>query len=106
VIGKVSFEDQGRSKIMRKNRGALHVYADACSGRLHGAEASGPEVEHLAHLLAWAVQLDLKVQDLLSLPFYHPVVDEGLRTALRDASRQLCERHSEPAPTMASAVGC
>jgi dihydrolipoamide dehydrogenase len=106
VIGKVSFEDQGRSKIMRKNRGALRVYADACSGRLLGAEASGPEVEHLAHLFAWAVQLGLKAQDMLSLPFYHPVVEEGLRTALRDASRRLCERHSKPMPTTASAVGC
>lgn len=106
VIGKVSFEDQGRSKIMRKNSGALHVYVDAGSGKLLGAEASGPEVEHLAHLLAWAVQLELSAQEVLSFPFYHPVVEEGLRTALRDASRQLCERHAEAMPITASAVGC
>jgi dihydrolipoamide dehydrogenase len=26
------------------------------------------------------------------MPFYHPVVEEGLRTALRDAGAQLRER--------------
>jgi dihydrolipoamide dehydrogenase len=29
---------------------------------------------------------------MLEMPFYHPVVEEGLRTALRDAAARLGER--------------
>ena len=35
------------------------------------------------------MQQKLTVHDLLGMPFYHPVLEEGLRTALRDAARQL-----------------
>ena len=85
VVGEVSFEGQGRSRVMLKNRGLLHVYVDIESGRLLGAEMFGPDAEHIGHLLAWVVQLGLTVEQILALPFYHPVVEEGLRTALRDA---------------------
>jgi dihydrolipoamide dehydrogenase len=89
VTGKVSFEDQGRSRVMRKNAGLLHVYADARNGRFLGAEMVGPRAEHIGHLLAWAHQSKMTIADMLAMPFYHPVVEEGLRTALRDACRQL-----------------
>jgi dihydrolipoamide dehydrogenase len=89
VTGSVSFEDQGRSRVMLRNRGLLHVYADCATGRLLGAELIGPDAEHLAHLIAWAHQLELSVAEVLALPFYHPVVEEGLRTALRDAQSRL-----------------
>jgi len=39
------------------------------------------------------VQHRLTVQQLLNMPFYHPTVEEGLRTALRDAATQLTELH-------------
>ena len=70
---------------MLKNRGLLHVYADIETGHLLGAEMFGPDAEHLGHLLAWATQLRLTVEEILALPFYHTIVEEGLRTALRDA---------------------
>ncbi|WP_141731192.1 dihydrolipoyl dehydrogenase [Oligoflexus tunisiensis] len=89
IVGKASYEDQGRAKIMGANQGAVHVYAEATSGRLIGADLIAPEAEHLAHLLAWSVQSQLTVQDMLRLPFYHPTLEEGLRTAVRDACRQL-----------------
>ena len=85
VTGEVSFEDQGRSRVMLRNKGLLHVYADAATGLLRGAELIGPDAEHLGHLLAWAIQGGLSVEQALEMPFYHPVVEEGLRTALRDA---------------------
>jgi len=85
VTGAVSFEDQGRSRVMLRNKGLLHVYVDVDSGRLMGAEMIGPDAEHIAHLLAWVIQLGQTVDGVLALPFYHPVVEEGLRTALRDA---------------------
>jgi len=89
VVGEVSFEDQGRSRVMLKNQGKLRVYADARNGRLLGAEMVGPRAEHIGHLLAWAHQSKQTIADMLAMPFYHPVVEEGLRTALRDACRQL-----------------
>ncbi len=85
VTGAVSFEDQGRSRVMLRNAGLLHVYADLVSGRLVGAEMIGPDVEHLAHLVAWAIQARFTLFQALEMPFYHPVVEEGLRTALRSA---------------------
>ena len=89
VTGSVSFDDQGRARVMQRNRGRLHVYAEIGTGLLLGAEMFGPDAEHIGHLLAWARQLDLTVAEMLKLPFYHPVVEEGLRTALRDAYTKL-----------------
>jgi dihydrolipoamide dehydrogenase len=89
VTGAVSFEDQGRSRVMLRNRGLAHVYAEVGSGRVLGAELIGPDAEHLAHLLAWGIQAGMTVERMLEMPFYHPVVEEGLRTALRDANQKL-----------------
>jgi len=87
--GAVSFEDQGRSRVMRANRGRLHVYGERATGRFLGAEMIGPAAEHLGHLLAWSAQRGDTVQDMLDSPFYHPVIEEGLRTALRELQRAL-----------------
>ena len=89
VTGRVDFGNQGRSRIMLKNRGLLHVYASRRTGCFLGAEMAGPRAEHIAHLLAWAAQQKLTLAQMLDMPFYHPVVEEGLRTALRDARAQL-----------------
>ncbi len=89
VTGEVSFEGQGRSRVMGKNKGLLKVYADQHSGEFLGAEMFGPAAEHIGHLLAWARQQQMTIQKMLTMPFYHPVIEEGLRTALRDTSRQL-----------------
>jgi dihydrolipoamide dehydrogenase len=91
VTGTVDFGNQGRARVMLQNKGVLHVYAERGTGRLLGAEMVGPQVEHLAHLLAWSLQQGLSVQRMLEMPFYHPVVEEGLRTALRDAAARLHE---------------
>jgi dihydrolipoamide dehydrogenase len=106
VTGSMSFENQGRSRVMRQNRGLLHVYADAKTGKLLGAQACGPAAEHLGHLLAWALQLELCVDDMLKLPFYHPVVEEGLRTALKEASAKRFHELAQTPPEVATAAGC
>ena len=74
---------------MLQNQGAARVYADPVSRRFLGAEIAGPRAEHLAHLLAWAHQAELTIDQMLAMPFYHPVVEEGLRTALRDVAAKL-----------------
>ena len=89
VTGKVSFEGQGRSRIILKNKGLMHVYADRTSGLFLGSEFIGPHAEHLAHLMSWAHQQNMTIQQMLEMPFYHPVIEEGLRTALRDAESKL-----------------
>lgn len=93
AIGEVSFKNQGRSRVMLKNQGHLRVYAEQGSGRLLGAEMFGPAAEHIAHLLAWSHQQGLTVAQMLDMPFYHPVVEEGLRTALRDVQSKLRYDH-------------
>ena len=106
VTGSVSFETQGRSRVLRQNCGLLHVYAHADTGKLLGAQACGPAVEHLGHLIAWALQLELTVDEMLKLPFYHPVVEEGLRTALRDAQQKISAAGAKTAATLPTAAGC
>lgn len=87
--GFVSFENQGRSRVMLRNKGILKVYAERGSGLFLGAEMFGPAAEHIVHLLAWAAQQRMTVSQMLDMPFYHPVIEEGLRTALRDLNHQL-----------------
>ncbi|MBS8240316.1 dihydrolipoyl dehydrogenase [Marinobacter lipolyticus] len=89
AVGEVSFEDQGRSRVIGKNHGLLRVYGERGSGQFMGAEMFGPAAEHIAHLLAWSVQRRLTVSEMLDMPFYHPVIEEGVRTALRDLNRNL-----------------
>ncbi len=88
-IGAVSYDNQGRSRVMAVNEGLVRLYADTSNCQLVGAEMFGPRVEHMAHLLAWAIHEEQKVHTLVSRPFYHPVVEEGLRTALRDLAKKL-----------------
>ncbi|MGY8872104.1 MAG: dihydrolipoyl dehydrogenase [Pseudomonadales bacterium] len=89
AVGQVSFEGQGRSRVMGKNKGIMKVYAEHGSGLLLGAEMFGPAAEHIGHLLAWALQQRLTIKEMLEMPFYHPVIEEGLRTALRDLNAKL-----------------
>lgn len=84
ATGQASFEDQGRARIMLQNKGLARVYGDIATGRFLGAEMLAPAAEHLAHLLAWALQNEMTVTRMLEMPFYHPAIEEGLRTALRD----------------------
>lgn len=85
VIGAVDWTRQGRSRVMLRNQGLLHVYMRRSDQRFVGAEMVGPDAEHVAHLLAWALQMELTVPQMLKLPFYHPTIEEGIRTSLREA---------------------
>ncbi len=89
AIGSVDFKGQGRSRVMLQNQGLLRVYGELGTGQFLGAEMAAPRGEHLAHLLAWALQQKLTVPEMLDLPYYHPVIEEGLRTALRELNRNL-----------------
>ena len=88
AIGEVDWTRQGRSRVMLRNQGLLHVYMRRSDQRFMGAEMVGPDAEHVAHLLAWALQMELTVPQMLRMPFYHPTIEEGVRTALREAVKQ------------------
>jgi dihydrolipoamide dehydrogenase len=98
AIGQVSFENQGRSRVMLQNKGMLRVYGEYGTGRFLGGEMIAPRGEHLGHLLAWAVQARMTVEQMLEMPFYHPVIEEGVRTALRDLAAELAKDASQTDP--------
>ena len=85
VVGARNFDTQGRARLLKKNRGLLHIYARKSDGLLLGAEMVAPRGEHLAHHLSWAMEQNMTIIDMLRLPFYHPVVEEGMENALYDA---------------------
>ena len=89
VVGERDFSTQARARVMQNNRGVLHIYARKSDGLILGAEMCAPRAEHFAHELAWAIEQGMTVAQMIALPYYHPVVEEGLQNALHDAYHQL-----------------
>jgi len=85
VIGEFAMGPHGRALVMANNKGLVRLYADKDSGKLLGACMVAPRAEHLAHLLAWSIEQGLHLQEMLRYPFYHPVFEEALQSAIRDA---------------------
>lgn len=91
MTGQVDYSDQGRAKVQARAEGLARIHARAKDGRLVGASLCAPGGEHLAHLLAWAIQCGMTATDALDLPVYHPTLAEGLQTALREICKQVGE---------------
>ena len=89
ITGEASYERQGRAIVLGKNKGAVEVYIDRQTQKLLGAELFTEATEHMAHLLSWILAEELTINEILEKPFYHPTLEEGLRTALKHAKRQL-----------------
>ncbi|ECE6726133.1 MULTISPECIES: dihydrolipoyl dehydrogenase [Acinetobacter] len=89
VTGYVSYEKQGRALVLGKNRGGAEVYFDKKTQKLLGAELFVHSAEHLAHLLCWMIQQEITLDKILEQPYYHPTLEEGLRTAFKHARRQI-----------------
>lgn len=89
VVGTAEGSGNGRSRILHAESSLVRVYARRGDGLLLGAALMAVHGEHIAHLLAWAVQRGETVRSLLEMPYYHPVVEEMLQSALKDAARQL-----------------
>ena len=62
------------------------------TGASSRAQSFGPGMDHIAHLFAWAIERSETASALLQLPFYHPMFEEGLKTALRE----ICEAVGSP----------
>lgn len=82
AVGEVDYRDQGRARVINRAYGRARVYGRYDCGEIVAAELIGPGVEHMAHLLAWAIEQRVSAKRALELPIYHPVLEEGLRTAI------------------------
>lgn len=96
VIGDFPMGPHGRALVMANNTGLIKLYADKQTGLLLGACMVAPRAEHLAHLLAWAIEQKMSLQDMLRMPFYHPVFEEALQGAIRKALGQMDVTSSIP----------
>ncbi len=96
VVGTAEGNANGRARVIGSEESLLRIYADAKHGRLLGAAMIAAGGEHLAHLLAWSIQRGELAEDLLQMPFYHPVLEEMLKTALQDIVRKLPGTRSIP----------
>ncbi|WP_339648695.1 dihydrolipoyl dehydrogenase [Halopseudomonas pelagia] len=96
LIGSASGESNGRLRILGGENSLLNIYADRDTGQLRGAALLCNSGEHLAHLLAWAIQRGETAQSLLQLPFYHPVVEELLATALQEIAMHFPDDNDLP----------
>jgi dihydrolipoamide dehydrogenase len=96
AIGEVKLAPVGRAMIMGQNRGVIRVYADKQSGIVVGSEMITPRGENLAHLLNWTITQALSVGQLLQMPFYHPVIEEALQSALNNLYAQVEKQNPGP----------
>jgi dihydrolipoamide dehydrogenase len=94
VIGVAPYGDQGRAKVEARADGLVRIHAARPDGRLTGAAMVGPGMDHIAHLLAWAISRGETATALLALPFYHPTLEEGLKAGLR----AICDAVHAPIP--------
>lgn len=88
ITGFVSYEKQGRAIVLGKNKGAIEVYIDKTTRKILGAELFVDSAEHMAHLLSWMIHQEVTLDDVLDQAYYHPTLEEGLRTAFKHARRQ------------------
>lgn len=91
ATGAADFSQQPRARMAQTAAGVLRVHAKRDTGQLLAAEMCTPQAEHLAHLLALGIERKMTVADMLAMPFYHPVLEEGLRSALRDLASAVAD---------------
>lgn len=89
LIGTAYSEKDGRSRILSSKKGVLRIYADKKEGRLLGAAMVGARAEHLAQFLALSISQKMTAHELLAAPYYHPVVEEMVQSAVQDIVRQM-----------------
>lgn len=92
-IGSSDYTDQGRARVDGRNTGLVRIHAAAPDGRLIGADLFCPGADHMGHLLVLAVQQGMTASALLDLPFYHPTLEEGLKSALREICKAVPIAH-------------
>ncbi|QPT39341.1 Dihydrolipoyl dehydrogenase [Oligella ureolytica] len=91
LIGTAYSKSDGRSRILSSKEGVLRIYADKKDGKLLGAAMVGARAEHIAQFLALAISQKMTARELLATPFYHPVVEELVQSAVQNIVRAMPE---------------
>ena len=89
VVGDAQGNANGRSRVIGEEGNLVRIYVERASARVVGASLIASHGEHLAHLLAWAIQRGETVDGLLEMPYYHPSIEEMVQSALKVAARKL-----------------
>ena len=89
IIGRARMAHGPRHEIYNDQRGMIQVYVDKNSGQLLGAEIFGRGGEHMAQVLALAIEHEMTVGEILQMPVYHPSLEEVMKAALNKAFFQL-----------------
>jgi len=84
-----SHKNNGRAIVMAEDYGVISLYADKQTKKLIGGELIMPHAEHFTHLLAWAVENEMTVLDLIKMPFYHPVLEEAIQSTINQLFKAL-----------------
>ncbi len=82
-------KNNGRAIIMAQDHGVISLYANKQTKKLVGGEMMVPRAEHFIHLLAWAVENEMTVLDLVKMPFYHPVLEEAIQVTINQLFKAL-----------------
>lgn len=96
AIGEMRLGPVGRALIMGKNKGLIRIYAEKATGKILGSTICSAKGENLIHLMTWSIEMGMTVQDMLRMPFYHPVLEEALQAALNNLKPKLDIKFDEP----------
>lgn len=86
IEGRANLDDM--TLALPETPGLAKLYATA-EGVLTGAELIGPEADHLAHFLLFAVQKKLCAKQILELPVYPASVEKTLCNALAELANKI-----------------
>ena len=89
ISSLVKLTANGRAKVKHATVGGIKIIADRETGTIRGAEIVSVDGEHLAHLMAWAIEQKQTAMQLSKMPTYHPVVEEALSACIDSLTHQL-----------------
>jgi dihydrolipoamide dehydrogenase len=99
AVGEAEFVRQGRARVEGENQGLLRLFAEPDGGGVvTGAEMAAPAAEHLAQIINVWVSAGMTARGALQMSFFHPTLEE----ALRSAARALCASLNQMPPERAS----
>lgn len=81
-VHRFDFLGSGMARIMEESDGFLKIVSAAQDDRILGASIIGPKATELIAVLATAVSLGLKTEDLKKTIFAHPTLAESIKEAL------------------------
>lgn len=94
VIGRASYRDNARGRMLGDDRGLLKVVFDARSRALLGASIVGEDATELVHFAQSAIQAGQGMQHLVESCFNYPSLTEMFKAAAFDAMQALADREA------------